>query len=76
MATHKLRSRSYKWSGPRPGGLTLRLRDTWGTEVRGVGCGLWARIFLIKFVCARFDKLAAGSWQLAYHMSYVLRAPP
>jgi hypothetical protein len=24
-----------KWSGPRPGGLTLRLRDSWGTEVRG-----------------------------------------
>jgi hypothetical protein len=23
------------WSGPRPGGLTLRLRDSWGTEVRG-----------------------------------------
>jgi hypothetical protein len=22
-------------SGPRPGGLTLRLRDSWGTEVRG-----------------------------------------
>jgi hypothetical protein len=24
-----------KWSGPRPGGLTLRLRGSWGTEVRG-----------------------------------------
>ena len=24
-----------QWSGPRPGGLTLRLRDSWGTEVRG-----------------------------------------
>jgi hypothetical protein len=24
-----------EWSGPRPGGLTLRLRDSWGTEVRG-----------------------------------------
>jgi hypothetical protein len=23
------------WSGPRPGGLALRLRDSWGTEVRG-----------------------------------------
>jgi hypothetical protein len=23
------------WSGPRPGGLTLRLRDSWRTEVRG-----------------------------------------
>jgi hypothetical protein len=23
------------WSGPRPGGLTLRLRGSWGTEVRG-----------------------------------------
>jgi hypothetical protein len=23
------------WSGARPGGLTLRLRDSWGTEVRG-----------------------------------------
>jgi hypothetical protein len=23
------------WSGPRPGGLTLRLRDSWGNEVRG-----------------------------------------
>jgi hypothetical protein len=27
--------RGPKWSGPRPGGLTLRLRDSWGTEVRG-----------------------------------------
>jgi hypothetical protein len=25
----------YIWSGPRPGGLTLRLRDSWGIEVRG-----------------------------------------
>jgi hypothetical protein len=24
-----------QWSGPRPGGLTLRLRGSWGTEVRG-----------------------------------------
>jgi hypothetical protein len=24
-----------KWSGPRPGGLALRLRDSWRTEVRG-----------------------------------------
>jgi hypothetical protein len=24
-----------RWSGPRPGGLALRLRDSWGTEVRG-----------------------------------------
>jgi hypothetical protein len=24
-----------KWSGPRPGGLALRLRGSWGTEVRG-----------------------------------------
>jgi hypothetical protein len=23
------------WRGPRPGGLTLRLRGSWGTEVRG-----------------------------------------
>jgi hypothetical protein len=22
--------RSYLWSGPRPGGLALRLRDSWG----------------------------------------------
>jgi hypothetical protein len=25
----------FEWSGPRPGGLTLRQRDSWGTEVRG-----------------------------------------
>jgi hypothetical protein len=28
-------TRKQKWSGPRPGGLTLRLGDSWGTEVRG-----------------------------------------
>jgi hypothetical protein len=25
----------FPWSGPRPGGLALRLRGSWGTEVRG-----------------------------------------
>jgi hypothetical protein len=25
----------YGWTEPRPGGLTLRLRDSWGTGVRG-----------------------------------------
>jgi hypothetical protein len=28
-------ARDLEWSGPRPGGLTLRLRGSWGTEVRG-----------------------------------------
>jgi hypothetical protein len=28
-------SRPTPWSGPRPGGLTLRLRASWGTEARG-----------------------------------------
>ena len=27
--------RYYQWKGPRPGGLTLSLRDSRGTEVRG-----------------------------------------
>jgi hypothetical protein len=26
---------AHQWSGPRPGGLALRLRDSWETEVRG-----------------------------------------
>jgi hypothetical protein len=30
-----VRERYGTWSGPRPGGLTLRLRDSWRTEVRG-----------------------------------------
>jgi hypothetical protein len=30
-----IRTNSISWSGPRPGGLTLRLRDSWGNEVRG-----------------------------------------
>jgi hypothetical protein len=37
------------WSGPRPGGLALRLRDSWGTEVRGwssLALAAWADIFL------------------------------
>jgi hypothetical protein len=31
----KLEIGDWRWSGPRPGGLTLRLRDSWGNEVRG-----------------------------------------
>jgi hypothetical protein len=35
--------------GPRPGGLALRLRDSWGTEVRGwasLALAAWAEICL------------------------------
>ena len=36
------------WSRPRPGGLTLRLRDSWGTEVRGWSSGIRG-VFLVFF---------------------------
>jgi hypothetical protein len=38
-----------RWSGPRTGGLVLRLRDGWGTEVRGwssLAMAAWADVVL------------------------------